>query len=197
MSILSFAFFERNSAGREPSGENEPPGSESASAAVRLLQADTSNSYRVRNPEAPAGPATDEGVAGPTEATHSSGSSESDALSMVTTIPVPASQSLDEHAVEQHRQDVSVLVATVDAGHGSESEARRSSDMDIAGVREQLARVQDETEKRLAQMNHQLTAATDKAQTAVALKSTAELEIGRIREETERKLARMEEQLAA
>lgn len=46
-------------------------------------------------------------------------------------------------------------------------------------------------------MDHELAVATDKAQTAVALKNTAELEIGRIREETERKLSHMEEQLAA
>ena len=67
----------------------------------------------------------------------------------------------------------------------------------MARVREQLARVQDETKKSLAQMNHRLAAATDKAQTAVALKNAAELEIGRIRSETEQKLARMEQQLAA
>ena len=116
---------------------------------------------------------------------------------MATTIPVPASERSHEHPAEQYRQDTCVLLAPVDAGHGSESEARRSSEIEMARVREQLARVQDETKKSLAQMNHRLAAATDKAQTAVALKNAAELEIARIRAETEQKLARMEEQLAA
>jgi len=201
VSILSFAFFSRKPDGLERGGEDEPTkGLESASATVRLrrlLQADAFNSHAdPEPPEEPISPAADECV-GPPEATDGSGSSESHAPSVATTIPVPASESSSEHPVERHRQDSSVFLAPVDDGSGAESEARRLSEMEISRVREQAARVQDASEKRLARMEHELAGATDRAHTAVALKRAAELEIARIREETGRKLAHLEQQLAA
>ena len=145
MSILSFTFFSRNPDGLERGGEDEPPkGSESADATARLrrlLQADTFNSkVALERAEAPVSGATVERGVGPPEGTDGSGSSESHVPSMATTIPVPASERSHEHPAEQYRQDTGVLLAPVDAGRGSESEARRSSEIEMARVWERLER---------------------------------------------------------
>ena len=177
MSILSFAFFGRNSNSYPSPREDEPSGDgETVSAAFRLremLKADTLKSTNPPPPpEVPAVSSTAE-------------SAQKD-----------VAETEDGHTHEHSRQSSSALLIATGDGEREEAAARGAVEAELARVREQFARMKDENEKRLARMDLQLAAATDKAQTVVALKRTAELELGRIREVTDRALARMKRELA-